>query len=228
MKKITILFTTAIIFTSCVTNKLINKSVKASEINEPMYFEPLSFISLIEKGNKSKQNDSLSNVSKKILDSIIVENKDFKISKKIEISEPKIKVKVDNELSELIIGIVRNNKIEGVKLTPTIDSILKSKKQRFALATVTAGFGRKKGNYGGQIAKGIGVGILTLGMYTPVPVKSNSTLFAVILDSERNEVIYFSKNLPVEKSPTERKVLESQYKKLFNGYFYNVKTNTSN
>lgn len=227
MKRIIILSAITIIFTSCATNKLISKSVKASEINEPMYFEPLSFINLVEKGNKSKQNDSLSYVSKKILDSIIIENKEFKISRKIETFEPKIKDKVDAELSDLINGIVRSNKIEGVKLTPTIDSILKSKKQRFALATVAAGFGRKKGNYGGQIAKGIGVGILTLGMYTPVPIKSNLSLFAVILDSERNEVVYFSKTLPLEKSPTERKVLESQYRKLFDGYFYNVQNNTT-
>jgi hypothetical protein len=42
--------------------------------------------------------------------------------------------------------------LEGV-LTPTIDSIMKANKQRFAMLPVTTGFGRKKGNYGNQVRK---------------------------------------------------------------------------
>ena len=105
-------------------------------------------------------------------------------------------------------------------MPPILDSVMKSNHQRFALATVVTGFGRKQGNFGNQVAKGIGVGILTLGMYAPVPVKSNSTLYGIILDSDRNEIIFYGKALPVEKSPTDRKVMEQQYKKLFKGYLY--------
>ena len=36
--------------------------------------------------------------------------------------------------------------------------------QRFALATVVTGFGRRKGNYRGQVTKGAPIGLLTLGM----------------------------------------------------------------
>jgi hypothetical protein len=207
-------------FTSCVSNRLINQAVKPTEIKEIAYFEPLSFISLIEKGNKAVLSDSLSLVSRNILDSVISKNTYPKISKRIEIEDLKVKSRVDNELKFLIRNIVSSKKLNGVKLTPTIDSILQSTNQRFALATVTTGFGRRKGNYGGQVAKGIGVGILTLGMYAPVPVKSNSTLYAILIDSERNEAIYFCQALPVEKSPTDSKVIDQQYRKLFQGYFY--------
>lgn len=108
MKKILILLMPILLLTSCVTNKLISKSVSATEIKESAYFEPLSFISLIEKANKSVPSDSLSLVSKILLDSIIQNNPSFKVSKKIEITNPKVKNKVDIELSNLITGIIRS------------------------------------------------------------------------------------------------------------------------
>ena len=101
--------------------------------------------------------------------------------------------------------IFQQQKLDGIKLTPTIRTVLKENNQRFALLVVSNGFGRRAGNYGAQAAKGVGVGILTLGMYAPVPVKSSLALYAAILDADRDEVIYFSKTIPVEKSPTGRK-----------------------
>ncbi|MFV5703158.1 hypothetical protein ACM55F_14920 [Flavobacterium sp. XS2P12] len=220
MKKLTLLIGISLIVTSCVTNKYISKNVKATEITEIKYFAPLSYVSLIEKGNKSVLNDSLSSISKVLLDSVIRNNNNFRIEKRIDVNGIKNNIKVNNELSFLIQTIMNNRKLEGVKLTPTIDSIMKSNKQRFAMASVTTGFGRKKGNYGNQVAKGIGVGILTLGMYAPVPIKSSFSLFTIILDSERNEVVYYCKTLPIEKSPTDLMTIEKQYRTLYEGYIY--------
>lgn len=222
MKTVLILISATLMFASCTSNKLISKSVKASEITENAYLDPISFISYIEKGNKAALSDSLSQVSKMLLDSIIAKNPNFEIPDKVVIENQFLKNKIEDELSGIFMNVIRTHKIEGVKMTPTIDSVLKNQKQRFVLATVVSGFGRRKGNYGGQIAKGLGVGLLTLGMYTPVPIKSNTTLFAMIIDTKNNEIVYFRNGLSVEKSPTERKVLEQQYKKLFDGYLYNV------
>ncbi len=226
MKKIILLFSTVLLFASCASNKLIN--VKSSEIIQATktknvaYIEPLSFVSLIEKGNKTTPNDSLSLVSKMLLDSIIPNNNNFRITQKINILNKKTKDIVDVELSNIFLSVIRSNKIEGLKMTPIIDSVLKSNKQKFVLATVATGFGRRKGNYGGQIAKGVGIGVLTLGMYAPTPIKANTTLYAIIIDTEKNEIVYFCKGKSVEKSPTEREVLEKQYKNLFDGYLYNI------
>lgn len=87
---------------------------------------------------------------------------------------------------------------------------MKNSNQRFALATVATGFGRRKGNYGGQVAKGAAVGILTLGMAVPTPIKSNLTLYAFIFDVQKNEIAYYKKSLPVEKEPTDENAIEKQ------------------
>jgi hypothetical protein len=220
MKKIAVLFGLTLIFTSCVTNQYISKNVKPTDLTAIKYFEPMAYVGLIEKGNKGKLNDSLSLISKKLLDSIIRNNNSFRIEEKIEVYGIENNTKVNNELSTMIQTIINNKKLDGVQLSPTVDSIMKSKKQRFAMVSLTNGFGRRKGNYGNQIAKGIGVGILTLGMYVPVPVKSSLSLFTIILDSERNEVIYYSRTLPVEKSPSDIKAVNEQYRTLYKGYIY--------
>ena len=100
-----------------------------------------------------------------------------------------------------------------------MDSIVKSQNQRFGLCLISTGFDRKKGNYGKQIAKGIGVGILTMGMYTPVPYKANTTLYAMIFDSQNSSVVMYNIIPMVEKSPVDEKNLAALYSKIFQNYF---------
>lgn len=221
IKKIIFISAFAIMFNSCVTNKYLTSTTKPSQITSLDYFEPISYIHLIEKKNDPIFNDSLSFQSKMKLDSVIIQNKKkLKIKNKLVINSESLKDKLEREISFLIQTADRNNSVEGIKLTPAIDSIMKSNNQRFALATVSSGFGRRKGNYGGQVAKGIGVGILTLGLYTPVPIKSNLTLYGIIFDSQKNEIAFYRKTNPVEKSPTEKVELEKQLHNLFQDYFY--------
>ena len=209
---------------SCVSNKMLTSSVPPSAINEMAYFEPISYIRLIEKGNKSKFSDSLSQITKTNVEKIILKNKKkLKISNSIKIENDTLMNRIENEISFLIQTASKNNSLKGLTLTPTIDSILKINNQRFALATVSVGFGRRKGNYGGQVAKAVGIGILTLGMYSPVPIKSNITIYGIIFDSKLNEIAFYKRTKPIEKSPTDSKILEKQITKLFEGYFYEQK-----
>ncbi len=220
MKKIVFFLSIVVLVSSCTSSKLVNRSVPGSAIKEPAYFEPLAFVSVIDKGNSGKHNDSLSNVSKILLDSVIRQSKNLKVSKKVEIADLKLKEEIEGELEALIQNIIKTNKIEGVKIPVKIDSVLNTSNHRFTIATVASGFGRAKGNYGKQIAKGIGVGVLTLGMYTPVPIKANTILYVVIFDTQKREIIYYAKSSPLEKAPTDKKALEKQYRALFEGYIY--------
>ena len=208
--------------TSCVTNKYLTSSTTTSnEINMVDYFQPLSYIQYIEKGNKSSLNDSLSQITCNNLSSVLNKNKvTLRLNEEIIVDNDTLKKKIENELGYLVRLISQRKKLNGIPLTPTINYILKNNKQRFALATVATGFGRRKGNYGGQVAKGAAIGILTLGMAIPTPIKSNLTLYAFIFDSQKNEITYYKKLLPVEKEPTDEQVLEKQLIKLFSGYFY--------
>lgn len=214
----------SLILPSCVTNQFLTSATTSNEITSLAYFEPFSHIQLIEKGNKPNFSDSLSTTTQERLDSLLTKNKSsIRLNEKITFKDDKIKAKVESEIGYLAKIIMQRKRLSGVRLTPAIDSILESHNQRFALATVATGFGRRKGNYGGQVAKGAAIGILTLGMAVPTPIKSNLTMYAFIFDSRENQVTYYKRGLPVEKDPTEPAVLEKQLLSLFNGYFYEKK-----
>jgi hypothetical protein len=213
-----------IIFQSCVTNKYLSSATPTHEVTNIEYFEPYSYIQLIKKGNKSELNDSLSLESKRIIDSVIYSNKNlYKIKNKIIIENSSINEKVENEFSFLIQSAMQKRKLEGMKLTPVIDSILESRNQRFAIGIVATGFGRRKGNYGGQVAKGVVVGVLTLGLFSPIPIKSNLSLYSIIVDSEKNEIAFYKKTLPIEKSPTDPNIIKKQLDKIYENYLFKKK-----
>ena len=213
-----------IILQSCVTNKYLSSATPMNQVTNIEYFEPYSYIQLIKKGNKSELNDSLSLESKRRIDSVIYSNKNlYKVKNKIIIENSSINEKVENELSFLIQSAMQKRKLEGIELTPVIDSILESRNQRFALGIVAVGFGRRKGNYGGQVAKGVAVGVLTLGLFAPVPIKSNLSLYSVIVDSQKNEIAFYKKTLPIEKSPTDPIIIKRQLDKLYENYLFTKK-----
>ncbi|MDV3752749.1 hypothetical protein [Elizabethkingia anophelis] len=220
MKKNFILLVALVLLNSCAASLLTDKSVKPSEIKNMVNFEPISFIHLIEKGNKTKINDSLSMVSTQILNSIIVSNTNPKVEKNIVIDNPEAKLRIQSDILKTMSEIIKTKKIDQIKTTPLMDSIVKNGNQRYALCLITSGFERRKGNYGNQVAKGIGIGLLTLGMYTTVPIKSNTSLYAMIYDAERSHVVFYNHIPLIEKSPTDKKNLDKLYHELFEGYFY--------
>ncbi len=202
---------------------LVNKNIQPNEVHNISYYEPISIISLIEKGNKPKPSDSLSNISSKILDSIIEKSNLPKVDKQISFGNPKLKTRLENDILKTMSDVRKSKKLESIKTTNLMDSIVKSENQRFALCIINAGFARRKNNYGNQVAKGIGVGILTLGMYTPVPIKANTSLYAMIYDATTSSVSFFNYFPIIEKSPVDRKNLENLYKKLFEPYYKTAK-----
>lgn len=201
---------------------LINKGIKSNEIKNIGYFEPISLISLIEKGNQAKLNDSLSLISTKVLDTIIENSNNPKISKQFQIDDSKLKLRLENDILKTMSAIKKTKKLEFIKTTNLMDSIVKNENQRFALCVINSGFDRRKHNYGNQIAKGIGIGILTLGMYTPVPIKSNTSTYVMIYDAQNSSIVFFNYFPIIEKSPTDKKNLNFIYNKLFEKY-YNTK-----
>lgn len=220
-RKLPLIVCIVILLQSCMSHKYINTSTSPTEISSLDYFEPYAYIHLIEKGNKSRLNDSLSVVSKKRIDSVLIsQNKKFRIKNKIILSSKKIEEKVESEFNFLIQSATEKRKLANTPLTPTIDSILEVRNQRFAMGIIGTGFGRKKGNYGGQVAKGVAVGVLTLGLFAPIPVKSNLTLYAIIVDSQKNEVTFYNNTNPIEKPPTDPINIEKQLYKLFESYLF--------
>jgi hypothetical protein len=215
MKNILTLVLIVVVLQSCTTIKYFNPNTTEKEIVELSFLESSSSIFLINKGNKFEHSDSLSYITKTLIDSVIMSNqKKFRISDKLIIKDTILTQKVQSEVLETTNIILKNRSLVDIVIPSTIDSLLELNNKRFGLSIVAGGFSRRKGNYSGQVAKGLAVGILTMGMLVPVPVKDNITLYAIIMDSEKNEISFFSKTFPLEQSPSNPQVILNQINKL--------------
>ena len=212
---------------SCSVNRSLKTSTPTSEILSLSYFEPIAFINYVEKGNKSVPSDSLSAITKHKLDSLMHKHKNrLRLSNELTFENEISKSIFNSETGRLAEAITRQRSLNGIKITPVIDSVMEKNNTRFAVSVVAVGFGRRKGNYGGQVAKGIGVGILTLGMVTPVPIRSSLNLYGFIFDSKKDEVTYYNRQIPnKEVSPTDSESMEKLLLELFNGYLYEQEIN---
>ena len=64
------------------------------------------------------------------------------------------------------------------------------------------------------------MGLLTMGMYYQTPIKSNSTIYAVIVDNQEKNIAFYRKSILQDKEPTEKEVLVKQIQSLFEKYFW--------
>lgn len=219
MKNLFILSAALVVLTSCAATMLTDKSVKAADITDLANFETVSMIHFIEKGNRMQPNDSLSLISTRVLDSIALASQNPRILRSLTVADTATRKQFRADVLLTMEQIMKSGKLEQVRTTPLMDSIARSQNQRYTLCLVNAGFARKKGNYTNQVAKGIGIGILTLGMVTPVPIKANTSMYAMIYDSQRSSVVFYNAAMPVERSPVDPANLTQMYSKMYNGFF---------
>ncbi|HPO62798.1 MAG TPA: hypothetical protein PK762_06910 [Candidatus Kapabacteria bacterium] len=217
-----ILILSSILFVSCSSvSKIQTSKVKPYEIKELQKFKTISYVELIESGNDAVFNDSISKKSENALSEALMNYKD-KISLKGEIivNDTFLQKQIELEISFLYYSIDAQDIFSTLKITPKIDSLLESKGKRFGLITIVSGFTRAKGNYGAQIAKGIGMGIATLGFYSETPIESYSNLCIMIVDSKENNIAFFRKSSLKEEEPYDSEVLKKQIFDIFEGYFW--------
>jgi len=207
-------------FYSCTTSKLMTSSVQPSEVTELQWIEPYSQISLIEKGNQIKYNDSLSKVSKRLIKKVSESFKEnLPLTSECMVSDTVLQRKLNKEITSLFSLAIKMHNINNIKITPLIDSLLEASGKRFGLITISSGFTRVKGNFGKQVWKGAGVGLLTLGMYTQTPIKANSSLYAMIVDAKDDNIAFYKRSFLENKEPLEEDVLKKQFRDVFSGYF---------
>jgi len=208
-------------FSSCTTTRMLTSNITPTEVNDLQKFETFSYISLIESGNRGKYNDTLSNQSKILLGEIFESfNKNIPITGQINVTDTIVKKRMEKEIELLCVMTDRKRSVSDLKLTPTLDSLLEKTGKRFGLISVTTGFTRKKGNYGGQVAKGAAMGILTLGMYYQVPIKAYSVVYVMIVDGQENNIAFFRKSFLKDKEPLDKVVVTRQIQKIFENYFF--------
>lgn len=180
------------LLTSCSVNRGFVSSLTRSDIPQVQQFEPLNHVGIIEKGNKISYSDSLTTVVKELFDNALSEDKTLPIAGVIIIEDSVVNNWVQNEIYMLMNYIEHNVRVKDIPIPPTIDSILEARNERFGMLAYNWGFTRTGGNYAGQIAKGVAIGILTLGTFYTVPYKDRICSGIIIVDSKYNNLSFVS------------------------------------
>lgn len=194
--------------------------VKVTDVTDIQKFETFSYISFIAKGNRAMYNDSISAMSKTLFIETLAANPNIPVTGAINVLDTNVLIRVEKEVNYLMSVVDKKRDVTRMKITPVLDSLLEREGKRFGLLTITTGFSRAPGNYGTEVTKGAAIGILTLGMYYQVPVKAESTMYAMVVDAKENNIAFFKKVSKLDKEPLDKAVLTKQIHQLFNGYFW--------
>lgn len=188
--------------------------------NDLLLFKPLSFITLIETGNQGQVNDSLSTASSNLLSNVLKSFPEIPLSGDIKDVSDRLRGQIAKETEYLLLSAQNRKKgSPPIQITQTIDSLLEAGNNRYGMITASIGFTRQKGNMGKQVSKAVLSGILTLGLYAPVPIKANSTIYAAIVDAKENRIVFYKKTYVYDKEPLNEKVIRNQVIKLYKDYF---------
>lgn len=206
---------------SCTSKRYTAASHRAENVTDVALLSPVALIGYIDRGNRVIPSDSMSSVTEFLLDSLASTSPHLPITHVLEIS-PDEQTGVLGEVSAIVrqAQARRRRDLSPLPLPPLLDSLVEETGRRYGMALVATGFGRRRGNYGGQVAKSAAVGILTLGMYMPIPVRSNMTLYGVIVDAREDVVVFVDNAVPVERSPCSPSVVKGRLQVLFGGYLH--------
>ena len=204
------------LFSSCSTQGFVS-SVTRADIRQMTMFETLANVGVIEKGNKIVYNDSLTKIAKALFETELNNDKTLPVSESFFSEDSVINNKIQYEIYFIMTCLERNIRPKDIPVPPTVDSILCSRNERFGVLAYNWGFTRSTGNYAGQIAKGIAIGILTMGSYYTVPYKDMTRNGLIIVDAKNHNLAYVA-TAARESSPLEAKTYQKQLKDLLKKY----------
>lgn len=193
------------------------------KIKELDFYVLPSRISFIEKANIPQFNAVLSDSFNLLFEEKlpVAIQTELKFNK-FEIFDDDVRDDITRKLFNVIFQIEKRKKIKNYRPDNSLLEFLRLNDKQYLFVAFSTGFTREHGNFGKQIAKGLGVGLLTAGMYIPVPYKSNFTSIFYIIDVKNSNLAFYQKNTE-EIEPLKPKNVTLKIDQILGGYFRKTK-----
>ena len=222
MKKI-LLFSVIIFTISCASNRHrnFNSNVQPAEINEVLKIDLISYISLIETGNRGFHNDSVSQLAQFALTETLGTFRGRLRLPAEAVTDSLNRASLEIEIDYIITRAERDRHLRNISVPPFVESFLYENDQRFGLILVQSGFTRARGNFGGQVARSVGVGVLTAFLtgsaVIQAPVQASSTLYAIIIDNKEKNIAFYRSHT-LQNEPTEQTTIARHFNEIFESF----------
>ena len=197
---------------SCaVSSGIVRTGFQPRTIQEMPFASPVAQVATIQRGNQPKFNLEASAESVRLMRKLLVSyQSELHLGGELMIPDS-LQQQAKQEIYQAVNGIEKRQRLDTGAQLPVLDYLLTGRNQRYVLVAATQGFTRLEGNYGNQLAKTIGVGLLTMGMMVPVAVKAKSNICLFIYDKEQKNIVYYNHTPPpAEREPLDEAVLEKQ------------------
>lgn len=205
--------------TSCGTAGKLNDPAFIGQLKHNIVlFDPVSRIEVIGKDNLNTRSETASADAQNLLkDMVCTYDTGLEIDA-IHVSED---LKEAYEIQDDIVALgdwyinTEGYDLSYIDIPRTLDSIIEASGRRYGLVLYSEGFSRTGGNYALEIAKTVGLGLLT--GYVSVPYKNSSVIYLLILDSKTDRIAYY-RHTGGEYNPLSTKHIKKQFKRLFKDF----------
>lgn len=217
--KATLLISIFTCMASCgPSGKLADPAIIGQMKHNIVLFDPVSRIEVIGKDNLNAKSETASAEAQNLLKEKICTYDTGLGIDALHVSEDlKEAYAVQDDIIALADWYINTNgeDLSYIEIPPTIDSIIESSGRRYGMIIYSEGFSRTGCNYALEIAKTVGIGILT--GYVTVPFKNSSSIYLMILDSKTDRIAY-NRCTFGEYNPLSGKHVEKQFKRLFKDF----------
>jgi hypothetical protein len=227
-----LLLAIAITGVSCAGPHFVSKEITTAQITSVARFEPFSDIGYIESRNEILPSDSLTLIAQDLFLSTLAKFETrLPPGPALEYAGPATREVMMEEILHMLSFTGNKKSLNEATTLPLLNDMITASGNRFGLLMFQTGFSRKKGNYGKEVAKGVGLGILTAiatmgyGSAYYTPTKSNSTIHVFIIDAEKGNIAMYDK-VTGEVEPCNPEVVAKQVEKLVGKAFVKITPTT--
>ena len=210
----------ALAVSSCATARYYGGFTPETAGQDMVLLGPVSNMYYLDKDNHEFFSDTLSGVSETLIAGL-VDEMGVPVSDRIELDD-KQKEEATAFMRYLVGHDAKN--LDKFPIPGMLDEILEAQGSRYGLLLVAQGMTRDRKGYRKEAVKGalmgVATAILTLGtvvMYS-TPDMYASQVFAVVLDSETDQVVFFNTTKLQETNPLHSEPVREQLSKLLKDY----------
>lgn len=219
-KTLFLLLLVALAVSSCATARFYGGFTPETARQDMALMGPASTIYYLDEKNHESFSDTLSAFSETLIASLVDEI-GVPVSGRIELN--------DDEKEEAIAFLRyladRNEKhLDKFPIPGILDEALEAQGYRYGLVLVAQGMTRDSKGYAKEVATdaliGVATAILTLGTVAVFPTTDeySSQLFAAVLDSETDHIVFYNLTPRKEKNPLRHDPLRQQLNKLLKDF----------
>ena len=207
---------------SCATARFYSGFTPDAAVGEMALLGPVSTQFYIDSNDKEFYSDTLSIVSEQLLADLT-----------IQMGMPVSKIfTLDSLQMEEAVGFMRylynsnSKKVGEAPIPAVLDDLLEAQGYRYGLLLYGDGMTRDQSRYVKDAVKGtllsVLIAVVTLGMIVPyvVPTAYTSGIYAAVLDSTTNRVVFYNYSGPKESHPLKEGPVRSQLANIYRDFLY--------